>query len=107
MKNLKMLYIALIALVTGAFGACTSEFEPGAKVSGPQVSFMPNNTTKVEFTGNSNENSQKLVLSRIDTTEELDVFLLVEMETRNQRLFNIPEVVRVIPICKTFCFGCV
>ena len=93
MKNLKMLYIALIALVTGAFGACTSEFEPGAKVSGPQVSFMPNNTTKVEFTGNSNENSQKLVLSRIDTTEELDVFLLVEMETRNQRLFNIPEVV--------------
>ena len=34
MKNLKMLYIALVALVASTLGACTTDFEAGPQASG-------------------------------------------------------------------------
>ena len=92
MKNLKMLYIALIALVAGAFGACTTgEFEAGPQVSGPQVSFLVTNPTSIEFTGAEGEEVQRLVLSRLETEKELEVFILADMPKENMPLFNIPE----------------
>ena len=94
MKNLKMLYIALIALVAGAFGACTNgEFEPGPKVSGPQVSFAPENAKSVDFTGNVAENTQSLTLARVDTKEALTVFVLSEVTKGAESFFTIPETV--------------
>ena len=93
MKNLKMLYIALIALVAGAFGACTNEFEPGPQVSGPQVSFADNNITSVEFTGAEGEGTQKLVLYRADATDALMVDVIAEVEKGAEKYFSIPEIV--------------
>ena len=94
MKNLKMLYIALIALVASAFGACTNgEFEAGPQVSGPQVSFAPENAKSVDFTGNVAENTQSLTLSRIDTKEALTVFVLSEVTKGAESFFTIPETV--------------
>ena len=93
MKNLKMLYIALIALVAGAFGACTNEFEPGPQVSGPQVSFADNNITSVEFTGAEGEGTQKLVLYRADATDALMVDVIAEVEKGTEKYFSIPEIV--------------
>ena len=92
MKNLKMLYIALIALVTGAFGACTNEFEPGPQASGPQVSFADTNVTSVEFTGAEGEGTQKLVLNRAESTEALMVDIIAEVEKGAENLFSIPEI---------------
>ena len=92
MKNLKMLYIALIALVTGAFGACTNEFEPGPQVSGPQVSFAETNITSVEFTGNASENTQKLILNRVDDKEALMVDIIAEVEKGAESFFSIPDI---------------
>ena len=92
MKNLKMLYIALIALVAGTFGACTNgEYEAGQQVSGPQVSFVPENPTSVDFTGVASENSQKLTLSRVDSKNELTVFVIAEVEKSAEAIFTIPE----------------
>ena len=89
-----MLYIALIALVAGAFGACTNgEFEPGPKVSGPQVSFAPENAKSVDFTGNEAENTQSLTLARVDTKEALTVFVLSEVTKGAESFFTIPETV--------------
>ena len=89
-----MLYIALIALVAGAFGACTNgEFEPGPKVSGPQVSFAPENAKSVDFTGNVAENTQSLTLARVDTKEALTVFVLSEVTKGAESFFTIPETV--------------
>ena len=93
MKNLKMLYIALIALVTGAFGACTNEFEPGPQVSGPQVSFADTNVTSVEFTGAEGEENQKLILNRVETAEALMVDIIVEVEKGAEKFFSFPEIV--------------
>lgn len=93
MKNLKMLYIALIALVAGAFGACTNEFEPGPQASGPQVAFADNNVTSVEFSGVEGEGTQKLTLTRMDSKEALFVDIIVEVETGAENLFEIPEMV--------------
>ena len=90
MKNLKMLYIALIALVAGAFVACTSEFEPGPQVSGPQVAFVSTNATSVDITGDPAEATQKLVLSRVETKDELTVFVNAEA-SEGAHLFSIPE----------------
>ena len=89
-----MLYIALIALVASAFGACTNgEFEAGPQVSGPQVSFAPENAKSVDFTGNVAENTQSLTLSRIDTKEALTVFVLSEVTKGAESFFTIPETV--------------
>ena len=93
MKNLKMLYIALIALVAGAFGACTNEFEPGPQVSGPQVSFADTNVTSVEFTGAEGEENQKLILNRVETAEALMVDIIVEVEKGAEKFFSFPEIV--------------
>ena len=94
MKNLKMLYIALIALVAGTFGACTNgEFEAGPQVPGAQVSFVPENPVSVDFTGNESENSQKLTLSRVDSKNELTVYVLAEVENGAESFFTIPETV--------------
>ena len=87
-----MLYIALIALVAGTFGACTNgEFEAGQQVAGPQVSFVPENPASVDFTGAESENSQKLTLSRIDSKNELTVFVIAEVEKSAEAIFTIPE----------------
>ena len=61
MKNIKALYIALIALVAGAFGACTNEFEPGPAASGPQVSFAATNKASAEFSGAAADNDEQML----------------------------------------------
>lgn len=88
-----MLYIALIALVAGAFGACTNEFEPGPQATGPQVSFAATNPTSVGFTGAAEENTQKLTLARVDAKEELTVLVISEIKKEDATLFTIPETV--------------
>lgn len=94
MKNLKMLYIALVALVAGTFGACTTDpYEAGEQVSGPQVSFVSTNPLSIEFSGKAGEDNQKLVLSRVDKEGELSVYVMWETATGNESLFSIPEVV--------------
>ncbi len=91
MKNLKMLYIALIALVAGAFSACTTDYEPGPQAKGPQVMFLANNPTSLEFTGDVNENTQKLTLARVEKDEALSVYLLTEIAEGDESIFSIPE----------------
>lgn len=95
MKNLKMLYIALIALVAGTFGACTTsgEFEAGPQAEGPQVSFAANNPRSIEFTGSEGEGTQKLTLTRVDSKEALTVFILAEIEKGAESFFTIPETI--------------
>ena len=92
MKNLKMLYVALIALVAGAFSACTNEFEPGPQVSGPQVAFADTNITSVEFTGAEGEGEMKLVMTRVETETALMVDIIAEVEKGTEKCFNIPEI---------------
>ena len=91
MKNLKMLYIALIALVAGAFGACTNEFEPGPQVNGPQASFAPENPTSFEFSGEEGEGTKTITLTRVKTDDALMVDIIAEVEKGAEKLFNIPE----------------
>ena len=91
MKNLKMLYIALIALVAGAFGACTNEFEPGSQVNGPQASFAPENPKSFEFSGEEGEGTKTITLTRIKTDDALMVDIIAEVEKGAEKLFNIPE----------------
>ena len=91
MKNLKMLYIALIALVAGAFGACTNEFEPGSQVNGPQASFAPENPTSFEFSGEEGEGTKTITLTRVKTDDALMVDIIAEVEKGAEKLFNIPE----------------
>ncbi|MBR4968950.1 MAG: hypothetical protein IKY57_02190 [Alistipes sp.] len=93
MKNLKMLYIALVALVASTLGACTTDFEAGPQASGPQVSFAPENAKSVDFTGNVAENTQSLTLARVDTKEALTVFVLSEVTKGAESFFTIPETV--------------
>lgn len=96
MKNLKMLYIALIALVAGTFGACTTDaYEAGPQVAGPQVSFAPTNPKSIEFTGADGEGTQKLTLTRAENESEaeLSVFVIAEIEKGAETLFSIPELV--------------
>lgn len=91
MKNLKMLYIALIALVAGAFGACTNEFEPGPQVNGPQASFAPENQKSFEFSGEEGEGTKTITLTRFKTDDALMVDIIAEVEKGAEKLFNIPE----------------
>ena len=91
MKNLKMLYIALIALVAGAFGACTNEFEPGPQVNGPQASFAPENPKSFEFSGEEGEGTKTITLTRVKTDDALMVDIIAEVEKGAEKLFNIPE----------------
>lgn len=91
MKNLKMLYIALIALVAGAFGACTNEFEPGSQVNGPQASFAPENPKSFEFSGEEGEGTKTITLTRVKTDDALMVDIIAEVEKGAEKLFNIPE----------------
>ena len=88
-----MLYIALIALVAGVFGACTTDFKPGPQAPGPQVSFLMNNPTTVEFTGAEGEEVQRLTLSRYNTDEDLSVYILANMAKEDAHLFDIPKFV--------------
>ena len=93
MKNLKMLYIALVALVAGAFGACTTSFEAGPQATGPQVSFDAANPTAFEFTGAEGEGTKTLTLNRVKTDEALMVEVIAEVEKGAEKAFTIPEIV--------------
>ena len=90
-----MLYIALIALVAGVLGACTTNgFEAGPQVSGPQVSFLPTNLTSIDLTGAAEENTQRFTLTRVETEEELAVYILVGgLSKDDQAIFTVPEFV--------------
>ena len=95
MKSIKALYIALIALVAGAFGACTNEFEPGPAASGPQVSFAATNKASAEFSGAAADNDECVItLNRVEKEGELDVFILTEYgDDKYSNLFTVPELV--------------
>ena len=95
MKNIKALYIALIALVAGVLGACTNDYEPGPAASGPQVSFAASNSATAEFSGAAADNDEcVLTLNRVQTNGELDVYFLVEFgDSKYSHLFNVPELV--------------
>lgn len=95
MRNLKLLYTLLIVFCAGLIASCTNDntYSPGELPAGPQVSFMPNNDTVMEFTGNVEENSRTLTLTRIDKEEALNVWLLVEIDKGAETLFSIPDVV--------------
>jgi len=108
MKNLKMLYIALIALVAGVFTACTTDFEPGPQKTGPQVSFEASNPKSLEFTGNAAENAQQLTLKRVEKDAELEVLLFVEVvtvEAEGNVAVTDPETYFTIPESVTFAAG--
>ena len=108
MKNLKMLYIALIALVAGVFTACTTDFEPGPQKTGPQVSFEATNPKSLEFTGDAAENAKTLTLKRVEKDAELEVLLFTEVVTVEKE-GNVPvtdpETFFTIPESVTFAAG--
>lgn len=92
MKNLKMLYIALIALVAGAFSACTADWEPGDMPSGPQVAFIGDKTVNkphMEFNGEEGDDTRTLTLSRVNTKSRLEVFVRIDAEDEYKEWFKI------------------
>ena len=94
MKNLKMLYIALVAFMAGVLGSCTNDpYTPGAEVSGPQVYWSSNNPATVEFKDNDSK-KKSLTLLRLDKSEELTVSVILDYaEGVDESLFEVPETV--------------
>ena len=80
MKNIKILYIALISLFAGVLISCTNDYEPGAPVSGPQV-FFPNDNTNnsvIGFQERSGRGEHRITLKRAVTEGELYVYVMTE-----------------------------
>lgn len=94
MKNLKMLYIALIALMAGVLGSCaTDPYTAGEQATGPQVCWNSSNPSSFEFQDNDSK-IKTLTLSRIDTSEELEVAIVLDYaEGVDETLFSVPETV--------------
>ena len=79
MKNIKMLFIALLALVAGAFASCVSDpYTPGKPVDGPQVFFPKNNPTSIGFLEESGKGKFELTLKRVATDKDLWVYVIIE-----------------------------
>lgn len=97
MKNLKMLYIALIALVAGVFGACTTDWEPGAQPSGAQIAFLPDNETLIEFEEAEGTSTHSIMLSRVDSKKLEDVYIYVEAEKEYKDYFEYDNIVTFYP----------
>ena len=95
MKNLKLLYSLLVVLGAGLFASCTNDnaYAPGAVPEGPQVSFLMNNPTSIEFSGVEGEEVQRLTLSRYNTDGDILVYILADMPKEDMPLFDIPEFV--------------
>ena len=91
MKNLKMLFAAVVALVAGAFVSCTTEFQPGEVPSGPQVCFDANTPAVAAIAVDGNENKTfDIILNRVVTAGTLEVEVLSDCgEFAN--CFEIPE----------------
>ena len=100
MKVLRVLYIALVALVTGAFSSCTEDYKPGEVPAGPQIAFMTSNPTVIEFDQNKDGlEQQKIVLSRVNTKKRDDVYVYIQ--TDNKELFKASNIVTFLPGEKT------
>lgn len=97
MKNIKIVYVALIALIAGVFGACTNFFEPGPQVNGPQIYFSANNALNVDIVDSPESATQKITVCRIDASDYLEVFIISEVEKRFEKYFTIPEIVTFEP----------
>ena len=78
MKNLKMLYIALIALMAGVLGSCTNDpYTAGEQATGPQVYWNSTNPTTIEFAENDSK-TKSLTLSRATAGDELEVAIVMD-----------------------------
>lgn len=97
MKNLKMLYIALVALVAGAFGACTTDWEPGAQPTGAQISFLSSNKTLFEFEEAVGTGTYSVTLTRVESKKLEDVYIYVETEKEYKELFEYDNIVTFNP----------
>ena len=94
MKNLKMLYIALIALMAGVLGSCTNDpYTVGEQISGPQVYWNSSNPSTIEFKENDSK-KKSLTLLRLDKDEELTVSVILDLaDGVDESLFVVPETV--------------
>ncbi len=94
MKNLKMLYIALVALMAGVLGSCTNDpYTVGEQISGPQVYWNSSNPSTIEFKENDSK-KKSLTLLRLDKDEELTVSVILDLaDGVDESLFEVPETV--------------
>ena len=98
MKVLRVLYIALVALVAGAFSSCTEEYKPGDVPAGPQIAFMTSNPTSFEFDQNADgQEVKKIVLSRVNTKKRDDVWVYIQTDPANKELFKADNIVTFLP----------
>lgn len=96
MKNIKILFIALLALVAGAFASCvTDPYTPGDPIKGPQVFFPKNNPTSIGFLEESGKGKFELTLKRVATEQPLGVLIIIEpadnMDKESIKEFAMPE----------------
>ena len=101
MKNLKMLYIALVALVVGAFGACTADWEPGTQPSGSQIAFLSDNKTLFEFEEAEGTSTHSITLSRVESKKLEDVYIFVDIEKEYENFFEFDNIITFYPGEKT------
>lgn len=91
MKNLKMLFTAVVALIAGAFVSCTTEFQPGEIPSGPQVCFDVNTPAVAAIAVDGEEDKTfDIILNRVVTDGALEVEVLSDCG-ENANCFVIPE----------------
>ena len=94
MKNLKMIYSMLVAVVASLFVACTADttYTPGEVPSGPQVCFSNDANDNPEFleVAGATDNVKKVVLNRIVTGNALDVYIIADAGD-NAALFTLPD----------------
>ena len=94
MKNLKMIYSMLVAVVASLFVACTADttYTPGEGPSGPQGSFSNDANDNPEFleVAGATDNVKKVVLNRIVTDNALDVYIIADAGD-NAALFTLPD----------------
>lgn len=90
MKNLKIYWLAVVALVAGLFMACDdTDYTAGPEAEGAQVYFSSEVASQT-FNVGDNESSVIIPMKRIKSAEALTVAILSEVGDDAQDLFDIP-----------------
>ncbi len=90
MKNMRIYWLAVVALVAGLFVACDdTDYTAGPKDGGAQVYFSSEAASKT-FNVGDDENSVIIPMKRIESAEALTVAILSDAGEA-QDLFTIPE----------------
>lgn len=95
MKSLKFIYSLLVVLVAGAIASCTTDntYTPGDVPAGPQVCFSNKNATVLDISGEPEDDTQYITLTRMVTDDRLEVPISAVMDSSYESLFEIPNIV--------------